>query len=87
MKANEGSMSKELAFLVSQGHKDEAAVLAEAVREGVRSLYREALIESYLVGRTPRERLLREFGPEEIDEIDYKRDALRKDVLWALSDE
>jgi hypothetical protein len=30
---------------------------------------------------------LREFGPEEIDEIDYKRDALRKVVLWGLSDE
>jgi hypothetical protein len=46
------SVSEELAFVVAQRNKDEISVLAEAVREGVRALYRDALVESYMLGKS-----------------------------------
>jgi len=64
--------------------EDEATVLAQAVREGVHALYREALIEAYLLGQVSRETVLKELGPEQLEEIEYQRDALRRDVAWGL---
>lgn len=64
--------------------KDEATVLAEALRAGVETLYREALIEGFLLGRIPREKLLHEIGPEEVAQIELQRDALRRDVEWGF---
>jgi hypothetical protein len=45
----------------------------------------EALIEGYLLGRVPREQLLSVVGAEELDAIEYQRDALRQDVIWGLN--
>lgn len=77
-------MAEHLDFLVTERGEDEAAVLAEALRAGVEALYREALIEGFLLGRIPRERLLKEIGPEALTEIELQRDALRRDVEWGL---
>ena len=76
------SFAKELAFIASIRQKDEADILADAVREGVRALYREALIEAYLLGRVSRAVALAELGPERIDEVDFQREALKKDLAW-----
>jgi len=40
----------------------------------------DALVEGFLLGRVARETVLREFGLERLDEIEYQRDALRRDV-------
>lgn len=77
-------MAEHLDFLVAERGEDEASVLAEALRAGVEALYREALIEGFLLGRIPRERLLHEVGPEAVTEIELQRDALRRDVEWGL---
>lgn len=87
MRADHSTVTKELAFVATLRQKDEATVLAEAVREGVRALYHEALLEAYLLGRVPRETVLQEFGPERVDEIEYRRDTMKKDVAWGLRDE
>jgi len=84
MRPDHSTVTKELAFVATMRQKDEAAVLADAVREGVRALYHEALVEAYLLGRIPRDTVLQEFGPERVDGIDYQRDAMKKDFSWGL---
>lgn len=81
---NETLLTDKLAFLQSHRQQDEATLLAQAVREGIQILYREALVEAYLLGQIPRERLIEEIGPEELEEIEYQRDALRRDVNWGI---
>jgi len=81
---NETQLTQQLSFVVAQRQQDEATVLAQAVREGVKSLYREAIIEAYLLGRMTREHALKELGAEELEAIEYQRDALRRDVEWGL---
>jgi hypothetical protein len=81
---NETGLTQQLAFVMAQRHQDEATVLAQAVREGVHTLYREALIEAYLLERVSRETILKELGPQQLGEIEYQRDALRRDVAWGL---
>jgi len=84
---SETELTQHLAFVVAQRQEDEAAVLAEAVREGIRALYRETLIEAYLLGRVSREIVLRELGPERLEEIEYQRDAFKRDVAWGVKNE
>lgn len=81
---NEATLTQELAFVAGQRQQDETTILAQAVREGVRVLYREALIEAYLAGRISRQEALKQLGPELLEEVEYQRDALRRDVAWGL---
>jgi len=76
------ALSQQLAFVMSQRQEDEAQVLAQALREGIRTLYHETLIEAYLMERIPRETLLQVLGPEQLSDIEYQRDALQCDVAW-----
>ena len=78
------TLAEHLDFLVAERGKDEATVLAEALRTGVEALYREALVEGFLLGRVPREKVLHEVGLEALTEIELQRDALRRDVEWGL---
>jgi hypothetical protein len=83
---NELGLTEQLAFVVAQRRQDEATVLAQAVREGIQILYRETLIEAYLLKQVPRETILKELGPEQLEEIEYQRDVLQRDVAWGLKD-
>jgi len=55
---NEPILSRELAFVAAQRGLDETTVLAQAVREGIRALYHDTIIEAYLSGRISREHAL-----------------------------
>jgi len=83
---SEATLTQELAFVMAQQQQDEATVLARAMRAGIRALYREALIEAYLMGHISRQEALIKLGPEALEEIEYQRDALKRDVAWGLSD-
>jgi hypothetical protein len=78
----ETGFAQQLAFVMSQRRQAEDAVLAQALREGIQTLYREALIEAYLLTRIPRETVLQELGPEQLAEVEYQRTALEHDVAW-----
>jgi len=73
-----------LAFLTTYRHEGETAILTEALSTGIQALYRETLIEAYLLGQVSRATLLQELGPEQLEKIEYQRDALRRDVAWGL---
>ena len=81
---NDTVLTQQLTFVVNQRHEDEATVLAQAVREGIQTLYRETLLQAYLLGQVPRDTVLKEFGPDQLEEIEYQRDALQRDVAWGL---
>lgn len=81
---NDRKLAEHLDFLVSRRGEDETTVLAQALRKGIDALYEEALVEDFLLGRVGRETLLLEIGPERLDEVEYQRDALRREVGWGL---
>ncbi|MDY7041643.1 MAG: hypothetical protein SVX38_12350 [Chloroflexota bacterium] len=82
----EATLTQELAFVMAQQKQDEETVLARAMRAGIRALYREALIEAYLMGHISRQEILKQLGPETLEEVEYQRNALKSDVAWGLSD-
>ncbi|MBI4674825.1 MAG: hypothetical protein HY741_24535 [Chloroflexi bacterium] len=82
----EHPMTHQLEFVVAESKQDEASVLAQAVRRGLELLYKEAFIEAYLMGRVSREKILNELGAEELADIEFQRDAFRRDVAWGLAD-
>jgi len=77
-------LTEHLEFLVSHRGQDEATVLAHALRRGIDSLYEDTLVEEFLLGRVARETVLRELGPDRLNEIEYQRDTLRREVGWGL---
>jgi len=83
----EHPLTQQLEFVVAASKQDEASVLAQAVRRGLELLYKEALIEAYLIGRIAREKILVELGAEELAEIEFQRDAFQQDVRWGLGNE
>ncbi len=76
--------TQQLAFVVAERQQDEATVLAQAMRAGVSALYEETLIQAYLLGKISREKMLAELGSDRLQEIEYQRDALKRDVSWGL---
>jgi len=83
----EATISRELAFIADREGIDETNILAQAVREGIRVIYREALIEDYLAGKISRDYVLKELGLEKLMEIEFQREAIKKDIEWGLSDD
>lgn len=80
----DAKLTEHLEFLVSRRGQDEATVLAQALRKGIDALYEDTLVEEFLFGRVSRETVLRELGAERLNEIEYQRDTLRRDVGWGL---
>ena len=78
-------LTQQLAFIAERRHQNEGAMLGEEVREGLQSLYRETLIEAYLLGQAARETVLKEIGQEQLQDIEYQRDALKRDVTWGVN--
>jgi hypothetical protein len=79
-------VAEQLAFVQRYRRQDEVTVLAQAVRKGIRILYRETLLEAYLLGKAPREQVLAELGPEALADVEAQRDALKSDVAWGFRD-
>ena len=75
-------LTRQLEFVVAQRHQDQATVLGQAIQEGIHALYQQALIEAYLLGQVARETMVQEFGVEQLEEIEYQRDAFKRDVAW-----
>jgi hypothetical protein len=79
--------AQEVAFVAAHRHLDETTVLAQAIQEGMRILYRETVLEGYLAGQIPRDEAIKELGLAAIKDADDQREAFQKDILWGLADE
>jgi len=80
----DAKLADHLEFLTSRRGQDEATVLAQALRRGIDVLYEDTLVEEFLLGRVSRETVLQELGSERLNEIEYQRDTLRREVGWGL---
>lgn len=83
----EASVSRELAFIANRPGIDETNILAKAVREGIRVIYQEAVTEDYLAGKISRDYALKELGLEKLMEIEFQREAIKKDIEWGLAND
>jgi aryl-alcohol dehydrogenase-like predicted oxidoreductase len=78
------TLADELQFVITHSGQDEATVLARAMQAGMQILFRETLIEGFLNGRISHETALSAPGPEDLQDIELQRDALKRDVEWGL---
>jgi hypothetical protein len=67
---------------MDQHQQEENAALPSATNTDAPTLPQEAAIEAYLMGRLTRQEALKQLGPERLEEIEYQRDALKRDVAW-----
>ena len=79
------ALGEQLSFIVTQSKVNEAAILAQAVSKGIELLYQEAMIEAYLLGNIYREKALKTLGSATLEDVEFQRDALKRDVEWGLS--
>jgi hypothetical protein len=83
----EATVSRELVFIANRRGVDETNIFAKAIREGIRVIYHEAVIEDYLAGKISRDYALKELGNEKLIEIEFQREAIKKDIEWGLSND
>jgi len=81
------SLRDKLDYLVRTTGRSETEIFAEAIEEGLTSIYRKQVIDAYLSGDMNRQQAIMELGDEIIDELDYALQSVEKDVKWGLSDE
>lgn len=81
------ALGEQLTFIITQRGINESAILAQAVSKGMRLLYQEAMTEAYLLGTISRTQALKTLGTDTLEEIEYQRDALKRDVEWGLSND
>ena len=81
------SLRDKLDYLVRTTGRSETEIFAEAIEEGLTSIYRKQVIDVYLSGEMDRQQAIAELGDEIIDELDYALQSVEKDVKWGLRDE
>lgn len=79
------SFTEELKFLKEKTGKDEAAILAQAVKVGIDNLFREYIITSYLNGEIKRNHVVKFLDPKKIAKIDAQKKAIDEDIEWGLN--
>lgn len=80
-------MRGKLDYLVRATGRAEAEIVAEAVEKGLTELYRKQIAHAYLAGELDREEAIAELGEEAVEDLDYARRAIEKDVQWGLKGE
>jgi len=76
--------TKELDYLLHETGKDSAAVLAQAVQEGIHILFKRQVTEAYVNKRIDRSQVLQMISVDELDQIDYAWQSVEKDIAWGL---
>ncbi len=77
----------ELEFILQETGEDEVTVLAQAFREGLKYLYRQKVINAFIEGKLTRAEAAEILGLETVEELEYQKDAIRKDIQWGLRGE
>lgn len=80
-------LQKELEFLARAQKRDEAAVLADAIKEGIHGLFVRHVRESYVRGKLSRREAIRLAGAQAIQEVDEAWHAVEADVKWGFAGE
>ena len=78
------TFAQTLDVLVRETGEDETSVLAKAVRAGVDVLYRQHVIDRFVAGTLSRSEAVAVLGPELVEDLEYQREALARDIAWGL---
>jgi predicted DNA-binding protein len=81
------SLRDKIDYLVRKTGRSETEIFAEAIEEGLTSIYRKQIIDSYLSGNVDRREAIAELGDEIIGELDYALRSIEKDAKWGLEEE
>jgi predicted transcriptional regulator len=81
------SLRDKLDYLVRTTRRTETEIFAEAIEEGLTSIYRKQIIDAYLSDEIERQQAIEELGYEVVEELDYALQSVTKDVKWGLRDE
>jgi predicted transcriptional regulator len=81
------TLREKLDYLVRATGRGEAEIVAEAVEEGLTELYRKQITDAYLAGGLDRAQAVAELGEETVEDLDYARRSIEKDVKWGLKGE
>ena len=63
-------LQQELAYLLRETGRDEASLLAEALQEGIHTLFSKHVRDACSEGKLGRRKALRLLGPSEVEEIE-----------------
>ena len=74
-----------LDYIARSTGRAEAEVIAEAIEEGLTELYRKQIANAYMAGELDRVQAIAELGEEAVEDLDYARSAVEKDVQWGLT--
>jgi len=78
------TFAQTLNVLVRERDKDEATVLAQAVRTGVDVLYRQHVMDRFAAGTLSRAEAVVLLRPERVEDLEYQGEALPRDIAWGL---
>jgi hypothetical protein len=78
------SLAEQIEFVATHQRRQEAEVLADALRAGLAEIYRDALVQAYLAGEISRTSITEEVGADRLREIDQQRDAFESDLAWGM---
>ena len=81
------SLRDKLDYLVRTTKRTETEIFAEAIEEGLTSIYRKQIIDAYLSGEMERQQAIEELSYEVVEELDYALQSVEKDIKWGLGDE
>ena len=77
----------ELEFIIQETGEDEVTVLAQAFREGLKHLYRQKVMDAFVEGKLARTEAVKILGLGTVEDLEYQKDAIRKDIQWGLRGE
>jgi hypothetical protein len=81
------TVTKEIQEIKKYRKLEEPQILAEALRLGVKQLWKRAILDEYAEGKISKKKPLRLLGPELVNRLDEEKKFILKDIRWGLSDE
>lgn len=73
-----------LEFLVEETRKSEDEVIAQAIRSGLRQMWREQILADYITGKIAREDAIEAVGLDWVELAERQHAAMLEDLEWAL---
>jgi len=78
------TMRDKLDYLTRVTGRSESEIVVEAIEEGLTELYRKYIVDSYLSGELERKIATTKLGEEIVEELDYAKSSVEKDIRWGL---
>jgi predicted kinase len=84
MKNNAQTLHDRLEYLAKSTGLSEAELVAQALEEGMKEIYRRSVAAAYQSGELSRAQALAKLGQDVVADIDYAREAVSRDVKWGV---